>query len=150
MAKRRQKKEAATAGDTDAGAERFHVPKDEEVAVAVLRAIQERGPFRSQKQFRGAVVEALRATDPKATVGEARLRHIALRSKMIHLELDYRDGTGKIEEECPVCGGQLRKVRNRTLNKKTVVTGFECPKCVYRTPSEKMRPARYQFSARRL
>jgi predicted RNA-binding Zn-ribbon protein involved in translation (DUF1610 family) len=128
----------------------FHVPKDEEVAVAVLRAIQERGPFRSQKAFRAAVVEALRATDPKATVGEERLRHIALRSKMIHLEMDYKDGSGLVKEACPVCGAPLRRVKNRTLNRKTVVVGYECGKCVYRSPAERMRPARYQFSARRL
>ena len=148
--KRGKKKEAPASAKAGDGEERFHVPKDEEVAGAVVRAIQERGPFRSQKQFRAAVVDALRATDPKATVGEERLRRIALRSKMVHLELDYRDGTGQVAEACPVCGAALRRVKNRTLNRKTVVVGFECPKCVYRTPSEKLRPARYQFSARRL
>ena len=129
---------------------RFRRAGDEEVAVAVLRAMQERGPFKSQRGFREAVLEALRARDPQATVSETRVRRVALRSNTVHLEIAYKDGSESVGDECPVCGAALRKVRNRTLTRKTVVMGYECPECVYRTGPERRRPARYGFSPRRL
>jgi ssDNA-binding Zn-finger/Zn-ribbon topoisomerase 1 len=51
-------------------------------------------------------------------------------------------------EECPVCRGKLRRLRNRTLRGGTVLVGLRCPECGYNSGRELEVPTKYVFHRR--
>ena len=51
-----------------------------------------------------------------------------------------------LETTCPVCGGKLESVRNRTLYWDTVELMRTCSRCGYAAKSDASKPARYHIS----
>jgi len=146
-------KDVTDARPTDPGPEaRFRRPSDEVVRRAARRAVKGgKASFRSQAAFREAVLALLRRDEPLATVGGLRLRRLLVGVPGVHLSVHYTErSTGGPPETCPVCGGELAPIRNRTLTGESVVLGQKCRRCDYWTHGKRRVPVRYLFSAARL
>jgi hypothetical protein len=127
---------------------RFHRPDADEVRRAARRILRGgRANYPSQASFRAAVLDVLRRDDPLAVVSGARLRRLALDTPGVRLTVRY---TEKSNEQplarCPVCGSDLRPIRNRTLTGDSVVLGQQCTRCRYWTHRTRRVPTRYSFA----
>ncbi|MCI4365882.1 MAG: hypothetical protein L3K10_07500 [Thermoplasmata archaeon] len=106
-----------------------------------------RALYPSQAAFRAAVLDFLRRDDPLAVVSGTRLRHLALETPGVRLIVSYTEKSDRRPlTECPVCGGALRPIRNRTLTGESVVLGQQCTKCRYWTHHPRRVPTRYTFA----
>lgn len=126
----------------------FRRPSDELVQRAARRAVQgQRASFPSQSAFLGALLEIVRREEPLAAVGGARLRRLVVGSPGVRLSVQYRElAEGPAPASCPVCGGELVNIRNRTLTGEQVVLGRRCTRCDYWTHGRRRVPVRYVFS----
>jgi hypothetical protein len=131
----------------------YKIPSDEEVVMAIQRVIFKHGTISSQRNLKIEVDKELATIEPLYKVGANRVRSLAIRSHFIHTEINYRknrdNGKGKLSK-CPVCGGNIKKIKNLTLQGDTVIIGYNCSECIYTTDKTILEPARYIFSARRL
>ncbi len=132
----------------DAPTVRYRVPDETAVRRAARRVLRSGRPsYPSQASFRTAVERELRRDDPLAVLGGARLRRLLIDAPGVRLSVRYteRDDDRPVEE-CPVCGGALQPVRNRTLTGGLVVLGQRCTRCDYWTHRARRVPVRYAFS----
>lgn len=127
---------------------RYHIPGSEEIRRTARRVLRSgRATYPSQASFREAVVAALRRDDPLAVVGGTRLRRLILETPGVRLSVHYTERPEKLPlDSCPVCGSELKPVRNRTLTGDSVVLGQECTRCDYWTHRLRRVPVRYAFS----
>ena len=51
--------------------------------------------------------------------------------------------------KCPVCGGQMKAMKNITIYGGTVTLGHKCKRCGYWTGKTRRVPSRYIFTLRR-
>lgn len=124
----------------------YRVPPDEEVVAATVKVILREGQVDSQKRLAELVKREMRRRDPKARVGESRIRHLALASGLVGVHVRARhEGTSPKLEECPVCGSALKRTTNRTLTGGTSSTGYKCTRCPWWTGREYRVPNRYAF-----
>jgi len=139
---------AATPGK-DRDAPRFHRPPEEIVQRTARRVVKGgRASFASQAAFRTAVVNALRREDPLAAIGGRRLRHLLVGVPGVRLAVRYRERPGAATpSECPVCGGILVPIHNRTLTGERIVLGRRCTRCDYWTHGATRVPVRYSITA---
>jgi hypothetical protein len=129
-------------------AARYHIPDPELVRRTARRVLRSgRAIYPSQAAFRGAVLSALRQDDPLAVVGGTRLRRLVLETPGVRLSVHYTEREdAHALLACPVCGSELKPVRNRTLSGDSVVLGQECTRCDYWTHRLRRVPVRYAFS----
>jgi hypothetical protein len=129
----------------------FHRPRDEEIVRAARRLVRgSKATFGSQNDFRRAVTQYLRNEDPLAVVGGRRLRRLLIGVPGIRLRVHYSEQTATEPlTECPVCGSELRPIRNMTLGGEAVVLGQRCTKCDYWTHRTRRVPTRYRISSAR-
>ncbi|HLM92070.1 MAG TPA: hypothetical protein VK424_08530 [Thermoplasmata archaeon] len=127
---------------------RYHIPGAEEVRRTARRVLRSgRATYPSQVAFRDAVVAALRRDDPLAVVGGTRLRRLILETPGVRLSVHYTERPDLHPLlACPVCGSELKPVKNRTLTGDSVVLGQECTRCDYWTHRQRRVPVRYTFS----
>jgi hypothetical protein len=131
----------------------YKIPSDEEVVMAIQRVIFKQVTITSQRRLKLEVEKELATIDPLYRVGANRVRSLAIRSHFIHTEINYRqsrDSNKHKISKCPVCGGNIKKVKNQTLQGDIVIIGYNCSECIYTTDKTIREPARYIFSARRL
>ncbi len=103
--------------------------------------------FRSQAEFRAAVLEVLRQDEPLATIGGPRLRRLLIGVPGVKLSVRYAEQhEAPLPAACPVCATELEPIRNRTLSGETIVLGRKCPRCDYWTHALRRVPVRYVFS----
>ena len=126
----------------------YRVPDGDLVRRAARRVLRSgRSSYRSQAAFREAVERELRRTDGLAAIGGSRLRRLVLETPGVRLSVQYTErDDGRPVERCPVCDGELRPVRNRTLTGETLVLGQRCSRCDYWTHRARRVPVRYAFS----
>jgi hypothetical protein len=143
-----EKGEEDTPRADEAPSARYHVPSADEVRRTARRVLRSgRATYPSQAAFRAAVVSALRHDDPLAVVGGSRLRRLILETPGVRLTVHYMERTDpRPLLACPVCGSELKPVRNRTLTGDSVVLGQECTRCDYWTHRQRRVPVRYTFS----
>lgn len=127
----------------------FHRAATEEVRAAALEMVRRaRGPVASQAALLAAVRRRLRGEDPLAVVGAPRLRRALVGAAGIRIEIEYAErGTAGPLAACPVCGGPVVPIRNRTLDAAPVTLGQRCPACGYWTHHRRRVPVRYTFRA---
>jgi hypothetical protein len=127
---------------------RFHRPEAEQVQRIARRILRGgRATYPSQALFRAAVLEVLRRDDPLAVVSGARLRRLAMETPGVRLFVRYTERPDpRPLTACPVCGSELRPIRNRTLTGDLVVLGQRCTRCAYWTHQPRRVPARYTFA----
>jgi hypothetical protein len=103
------------------------------------------GRYASQAAFLRAFRPALRAEDPSARIAGPRLRSLLVGSPGVRLVVRYAErARGGRPAACPVCGGPLDDIRNRTLAGGTVAIGLRCPRCGYWMHRLRRVPVRYQ------
>jgi hypothetical protein len=143
----------AVARPADAGREpSYRRPKDEEIVRAARRLVRGRKAiFASQNEFRAAVTQYLRNDDPLAVVGGRRLRRLLVGTPGIRVTVHYTEReAGRELRSCPVCGSELRPIRNQTLGGGPVVIGQRCTRCDYWTHGTRRVPTRYRISSTRV
>lgn len=122
------------------------VPAAEVLAVAIADVLREHATVDSQNRFAELVREKLRYIDPQYGVTEERLRKVAIQSGLVTVEVESRDSGKRVRmKECPVCGGRMERVRNKTLSGGTTTLGYRCDTCPYSTGSTRRIPTRYVF-----
>ena len=127
---------------------RYRRPTDEEIQRAARRLVRGgKASFASQSRFRSALVMVLRRDEPLAVVSGRRLRRLVVGLPGVRLVVHYseRDDARPLTA-CPVCGSELRPIRNRTLSGDSVVLGQRCTRCDYWTHRARRVPVRYLIS----
>lgn len=126
----------------------YKIPSDKEITRAIRKVIK-KCSISSQCKLRELVQAELSKRDPEYRVSGTRVRHLAISSKSVKLEIVVRHG-GDIGEMhlCPVCTGKLKSIRNKTLYDWDVTLGYKCPKCPYWTSRHLRIPRRYIFHGR--
>lgn len=115
-------------------------------ALAVVRS--SRGALASQGALWRAVRARLRREEPQAGVTAVRLRRVLLETPGVRIDVEYAERPSPTPlSACPVCGGPLGPIRNRTLDGPGVVLGQRCRACPYWTHGRRRTPVRYTFRA---
>jgi len=130
-------------------APKFRRPADEDVRRAARRLVRGRkASFTSQAQFRDALLTFLRRDEPLAVIGGRRLRRLLIDVPGVRLTVHYteRDHATPLAA-CPVCGSELKPIRNRTLTGESIVLGQRCVRCDYWTHRARRVPVRYQITS---
>ncbi|MFO8133752.1 MAG: hypothetical protein R6U10_07495 [Thermoplasmatota archaeon] len=122
----------------------YRLPSSEEVVVAIYKALHKHGTIDTQHRLRREVLQELRAWDNDYTVSEERVRELAARATFARVDVYTREGDGEARR-CPVCGGDLQRVKNRSLWGKEVTVGYTCETCSYRGGVRQRVPTRYVF-----
>jgi hypothetical protein len=126
---------------------KFRRPADEDVRRAARRLVRGgRASFHSQALFRDALLESLRRDDPLAVISGRRLRRLLIDVPGVRISVRYTERpTNAPLTACPVCGSELRPIRNQTLSGESVVLGQRCVRCDYWTHRIRRVPVRYQI-----
>ncbi len=126
----------------------YRIPSDEVVRAALARVFQTRHEVPSQRQLKRLVERDLRGAE-NFRVGEERVRHLAIDSGLVGLQIHTRESEQKRGlTKCPVCGERVKRVKNMTVFGGTVTLGFRCPKCGYWSGLKRRIPTRYVFTRR--
>ncbi len=127
---------------------RYRRPEAEVVRRAARRVLRgHRATYRSQAAFLDAVLELIRRDEPLASIGGPRLRRLLIGTEGIRLAVHYTERDGApLPDACPVCGGELAPIRNRTLTGSSIVLGRKCQTCDYWTHGARRVPVRYTVS----
>jgi hypothetical protein len=138
---------------TDAPAERSPPPKFRRASPELVRRMARRvvrggrASFASQAAFRAALLDLVRREEPLAAIGGARMRRLLLDVPGVRMTVRYSERhDGRALDACPVCGSELRPIRNRTLTGGSVVLGHRCVRCEYWTHEARRVPVRYAFA----
>jgi hypothetical protein len=103
------------------------------------------GRYPSQAAFLRAFRPALHAEDPSARIAGPRLRSLLVTTPGVRLVVRYSERPrGGRPTECPVCGGPLKEIQNRTLTGGRVAIGVRCARCGYWMHRLRRVPVRYQ------
>jgi hypothetical protein len=127
----------------------FRVPDAEAVRTAALSVLRRRrSGAPSQSELARAVRPLLQTDEPLNALGERRLRRLLLETDGVRVDVEYAERAGGgPPPECPVCGGKLAPIQNRTLDGEPTVLGAACPRCGYWTHRRRRVPVRYGFRA---
>ena len=136
-------------GEADERAVSRRRPGDELVTYALRRVMASAGTVNSQTKLLEMVNRELAKGDPLYRVGAQRLRRLCATSGFCTMEVRARKDEETVAGgPCPVCGAELRRVKNRTLFGGTVTLEYRCARCAYWTGKEKRVPTRYVFTLR--
>ena len=124
----------------------YLIPTDEQINTALKNVLKKYRTINSQHKFKQLVTKELATKKEKYAVSGTRLRHIAINSDFVKLEIHSREGDPKkTMNKCPVCRGGLKRVKNKTIWGGEVTIEFSCNKCGYWTGKKKRIPKRYVF-----
>jgi len=124
----------------------YRIPSEEQIRAAIARVFQTRHEVASQRALRHLVERELRGSE-NFRVGEERVRHIAIDSGIVVLQIHTREADQKRGlTKCPVCGERVKRLKNMTVWGGTVTLGFKCPKCGYWSGLRRRVPVRYVFT----
>lgn len=123
----------------------YRVPSDARVVEAIEEALARHPVVDSQQELGELVLGVLKEEDASFRVSEGRVRRLAIQEGLARV----RVRTGTTEEPprraCPVCGGEVDAVRNRTLTGGETVVGVSCSRCSYEAGARHEVPLRYGF-----
>lgn len=122
----------------------YRLPSSEEVVVAIYKALHKHGTIDTQHKLRHEVLRELKVWDSSYTVSEERVRALAARANFARVDIHSREGN-KEGRQCPVCGGDLRRVKNLSLWGREVTVGYTCKTCSYKGGVKQRVPTRYVF-----
>jgi DNA topoisomerase IB len=129
----------------------YHIPSDEDIKKALNIIFKKTHVVNSQKDLKKLVEKELKTKNKKFGVSGKRVRHIAINSDFINLDIHSREGDPKkILTKCPVCESSLKRVKNLTIWGGEVTIEFRCLNCGYWTGKKKRIPKRYTFHLKNL
>jgi len=124
----------------------YHIPSNDEIKEVLKDVLSKFRTVQSQNKLKDLVIKELNKKKKKFGLTGNRLRNIAINSDFIKLEIHTREGDpDKIMVRCPVCRGNLKRVKNLTIWGGEVTIEFRCPTCGYWTGKKKRIPTRYIF-----
>src|SRR2546427_10090130 len=125
----------------------YRIPNDDRVRDSLVRVLSTRPMVDSQRRLKQLVEKDLKG-DEKYRVGEPRLRHLAIESGLVDLEIRCRD-TDEMRSliQCPVCGARLKKGRNMTVYGGALDRGHPRHPCKERIGLHRRRATREAFAA---
>ena len=127
----------------------YHIASDEQIQSALNKIFKEHHLIQTQKKLKKLVLKNINTKKEKFGVTEARIRKLALKNKLVKIEIHSREGSPKKSmNKCPVCGSSLKKVKNKTIWGGEVTIEFSCPFCKYWTGKKKRIPTRYVFHSK--
>ncbi len=127
----------------------YRRPSDTEIVDAIKEALRRHGIINSQKKMRELVLKELHRHDPDYSVGEVRVRKLAIRNHLATVVTKGRSSKEKtVANACPVCNGKMRRTKNLNLYGGTVNMGYKCEACGYWTGIKKRVPSLYVFEPR--
>ncbi len=127
----------------------YRIPSEDEVVKAMENCLARTPHIRSQSELCRLVSTELACMDENYRVSGNRLRHIGIKRGVFTVEIRYaRTEKGNEGYVCPVCGGILESVRNRTLEWGTVELMRKCDVCGYSIRGTDERPAQYTMTRR--
>ena len=122
----------------------YRIPKDYEIAKAIANCLSRTPRIRSQSVLNELILTELACVDETFRVSGERIRKVGLKKKLFDLEIRYARIAGKSPyTKCPVCGGELKTVQNKTLDGGTVEMARSCKACGYYANTDAVKPARY-------
>lgn len=124
-----------------------NVPSDKQVVSILRKVLKNNHVVGSQNKLKKLVdKELFKKNKSDKGVSPKRLRNIAIDSDFVKIEIHSREGDPKkIMYKCPVCNGNLKRVKNKTIWGGKVTIEFQCPICGYWTGKKKRIPTRYIF-----
>lgn len=124
----------------------YHIPSNDEIKEVLKDVLRKFRTVQSQNKLKDLVIKELNKKKKKFGLTGNRLRNIAINSDFIKLEIHTREGDpDKLMVRCPVCRGNLKRVKNLTIWGGEVTIEFRCPTCGYWTGKKKRIPTRYIF-----
>jgi len=124
----------------------YHIPSNDEIKEVLKDVLSKFRTVQSQNKLKDLVIKELNKKKKKFGLTGNRLRNIAINSDFIKLEIHTREGDpDKLMVRCPVCRGNLKRVKNLTIWGGEVTIEFRCPTCGYWTGKKKRIPTRYIF-----
>lgn len=128
----------------------YKIPTDEEIVLALKNIMVKRRTVYSQRRLKELVEKELQDIDPNYRVGGVRLRLFAINFDIADVEINYRKTkTKRVLNRCPVCRGNLKRIRSQTVFEGTVTTGYKCTRCPYTTGLERKVPNKYIFTRKK-
>ena len=122
---------------------------DDAIRNAIQDVLKERRIVRSQHKLKELVQNRLREEYPDVNVSESRVRYLAVNLPTVHLDIHCRYTSKRTAmSRCPVCGSELRQVKNQTVFGGTVTLEHRCRKCPYWTGVKRRTPTYYIFTYR--
>ena len=125
----------------------YKIP-DESILVEIIeRVMRQEGIVDSQSLLLKEVRKHLNRMDPEYRVSAQRLRKIAIKMKNIRVEIRCKitDRSPDDMKTCPVCGEDMERIENMTLDGKKITVGYRCTFCPYWTGMRLRVPIRYIF-----
>jgi DNA-directed RNA polymerase subunit RPC12/RpoP len=124
----------------------YRKPSDTEILEAIRDTLQRHGVVNSQRKMTEFVLKELRRHDSDYSVGEERVRRLAIDNGLAKVEIHARESDKKTSaRDCPVCGGKTFKLKNETVYGGTVTVGYKCKTCGFWTGLKQRVPTRYVF-----
>jgi len=124
----------------------YTISTDEQIKEALKQVMSKHHTVQSQTKLHSLIKKQLHSKKHSFTVSPQRLREIAIKSGFVKLEIHSREGDPhRILHKCPVCGYQLKRVKNSTIWGGEVTIQFSCSQCGYWTGKKKRIPTRYVF-----
>ena len=124
----------------------YRIPPDDVIKAALARVFQTHHEVTSQRALKRLIERDLRGPE-NFRVGEERVRHLAIHSGLVTLEIHTREADQrKSLTKCPVCGERVKRLKNMTVFGGTVTLGFKCPKCGPGSALRRRVPIRYVFT----
>lgn len=130
----------------------YRIPGDDLLMDAMVNVLLRNKSISSQREFAALVAWELNRNSAEGEDGYRvsgdRIRRLALRKKLVDLDIGYRDSTDGMPDACPVCGRDLGEITNSTLDGGTVVIIKKCGDCGYSASARHVMPSRYGFNMR--
>jgi len=127
----------------------YRRPSDTEIVDAIKEALRRHGIVNSQRKMRELVLKELHRHDPDYSVGEVRVRKLAIKNRLAKVVTKGRSSKEKtVANACPVCNGKMRRTKNLNLYGGTVNMGYKCEACGYWTGIKRRVPSLYVFEPR--
>ena len=128
----------------------YKIPRENDVADALLIVMHKNPQVRSQRELTGLVKRQLSVLDEGYRISGERIRRIGLNKGIIRVSIDYNKVIGKaLPEACPVCRNPMVSIKNRTLDGGVIEVRRRCDLCKFTTGPEPTVPGRYHFTKRR-
>ena len=128
----------------------YHIPSDDQVVKAVRKVFKKYRTITSPRHLKALVEKELKTKKKQYHASGPRLRHLVLQSGIANIEIHSREGDPhKLLTRCPVCGQQLKRIKNLTVWGGEVTIEYRCSFCKYWTGKKKRIPTRYVFHVKK-
>jgi len=122
------------------------IPKDELVIKTIKNVLKRRIVVHSQYDLCSLTLRELRRIDPRYVLSPRRVKKLVLKIPVIEIRAKTKRILKKKKlQECPICGGEIRKVFGKNLLNEKIHLGYACKVCGFRTDLKSFVPRRYIF-----